>query len=380
MKDGFKIWDTDTHVRPSLESLEPYYDPAFRARLPELEPYKRVNNRDAEGMVIGRHSYSFPEENPFRRTLGRVEAGVERPPHKYQGHRFASTGAIDDDADARIRDQDEEGVDCQLLIGGSSSSGPSKDVDIAVGFMRAYNRYLNDYCGKHPHRLKAVLPIVPGAVDACVAEIKEWGKTPWAVGVYPNMANDTPLDHPDLEPIWKAADELGLAVIHHSHFSGPPWFPGYQDLWNSPFLGRSASHPWGAMRAIGAFIGAGVLERYRALRFGILECGCGWLPFWMRRLDDQAEYVGGVPHLDQTIGEQMTGGRFFAALEMAEGEDMIQMVNDFMGTGVLMYASDYPHMECRFPESVNYFMKWDVSDDVRRKLFWENPVRFYGEP
>ena len=51
-----------------------------------------------------------------------------------------------------VRDQDEEGVDVQVLIGGSSSAGPSKDVDIAVGFMRAYNRYLNDFCGKYPDK------------------------------------------------------------------------------------------------------------------------------------------------------------------------------------------------------------------------------------
>src|SRR5436309_15937296 len=125
MRNGFKIWDTDTHVRPSLETLEPYYDPAFRERLPELEPFKRENTRDAEGMVIGRHSYAFPEENPFRRTLGRSEPGVERLSSTYRGKRFATLGAIDDDADARIRDQDEEGVDSLLLIGGSPSDGPS---------------------------------------------------------------------------------------------------------------------------------------------------------------------------------------------------------------------------------------------------------------
>src|SRR5581483_354708 len=376
MKDGYRVWDTDTHVRPSLETLEPYYDPAFRERLPELEPYKRVNTRDAEGMIVGRHSYAFPEENPFRRTLGRSEHGVERPDAHYRGKRYASLGAIDDDADARVRDQDEEGVDVQLLIGGSSSAGPSKDVAIAVGFMRAYNRYLNDFCGRHPHRLKALLPIVPNAIEASVEEIKRWRKTSWAVGVYPNMANDTPLDHPDMEPIWQVADELGLAIIHHSHYSGPPWFPGYLDLWNSPFLGRSAAHPWGAMRAIGAFFGSGIMDRYRSLRFAILECGCGWLPFWMRRLGDQSTYVGGVASLQHNVEDYFTGGRFFSAIEMAEGEDMIQMVNQFMGTGVLMYASDYPHMECRFPESVSHFLGFEtLTDETRRRLFWENPVR-----
>ena len=111
-----------------------------------------------------------------------------------------------------------------------------------------------------------------------------------------------------------------------------------------------------------------------------MESGCGWLPFWARRLDDQVEYVGSVPELKRKISEQMEGGRFFSSIEMSEGQDMIEMVTDFMGKGVLMYASDYPHFECRFPGSVEFFMKWTLSDDMRRTMFWENPVRFYGEP
>ena len=33
MKNGFKIWDTDTHVRPTLETLEPFYDAALSEAL-----------------------------------------------------------------------------------------------------------------------------------------------------------------------------------------------------------------------------------------------------------------------------------------------------------------------------------------------------------
>jgi predicted TIM-barrel fold metal-dependent hydrolase len=29
---------------------------------------------------------------------------------------------------------------------------------------------------------------------------------------------------------------------------------------------------------------------------------------------------------------------------------------------------------------VDYFLDWKLSDEMRRKMFWENPVRFYGEP
>ena len=40
MKDGFKIWDTDPHIHPAIEVVEPYYDPDFRARIAELARYK----------------------------------------------------------------------------------------------------------------------------------------------------------------------------------------------------------------------------------------------------------------------------------------------------------------------------------------------------
>jgi predicted TIM-barrel fold metal-dependent hydrolase len=382
MKAGHKIWDTDTHCRPSAETLLPYMDSSWQPRMAEVEKYQRPITRDVEGMIVGNHSLTLGNRIPMPRFLGKAapEPGLHRPQTKFMGTRQATKGAIDNDPDVRLKDMDEEGVDVQLVIGGMPNAYHIDDQELQIGLMRAYNRYLNDFCGKHPHRLKALMPVVPGAADECVEEIRRWGKTDWAVGVYVQMRNNTPMDHPDLEPVWKAVDDHALVVVHHSNYVSPPYFPGCHDLWDNAFLGRSAAHPWGAMRAIGAFIGCGALDRYQQLRFGILESGCGWLPFWMRRLEDQAEYVGGLAKLRHKFGDYMTGGRFFSSIEMSEGQDMIQMIVDFMGPDVLMYASDYPHIECRFPNSTDYFLNWTLGDDLRRKMLWDNPVRFYGEP
>ncbi len=41
MRDGFKIYDSDTHISPmAAEILEPYFDADMRKRLPEWEAAK----------------------------------------------------------------------------------------------------------------------------------------------------------------------------------------------------------------------------------------------------------------------------------------------------------------------------------------------------
>mgnify|MGYP003694167957 CR=1 FL=1 len=178
-----------------------------------------------------------------------------------------------------------------------SASWASPDVELEVGLIRAYHRHAADFCGQFPGRLNTAIVASTRAVDEAVREIHRWGTSKWAVAVLPVLGKDVPLDHPDLEPIWRAAEEHDLAIVHHSNTWNPPYFPAYQDLWDNIFLGRLASHPWGGMRFMAAFIGAGIMDRYPRLRMGILECGFGWLPFWARRMDEQAAYVGGVAPL-----------------------------------------------------------------------------------
>ena len=385
MRAGHRVWDADTHVRPTLETLEPYYDPPLRERVAELEDYKdEVMGTERVTRRVGNHDYTFPGYLVFRRTLGydvRDSVPQRGSGKKFMGTEAPSANTEDDDAEARLRDMDREGVDVQLLVPGQPNPVGLTDLELQVGFVRAFNRYAADFASKAPDRLKVLLPVLGSAPEACAEEIRRYAGQRWMVGVWPVVGNELPLDHPSLSPIWEACDEAGLAVVHHSLSNSAPYFPGYRDLWDSRTLGRAASHPWGAMRALGAFLGGGLLEKYQNLRFGILESGCGWLPFWARRIDDQIEYLGGAAPLKETVEKQMRGGRFFASLEMAEKEDMVKMVVDFLGEGVLMYASDYPHPECRYPESVDTFLSWStMSESLKNKLLWENAVRFYGEP
>jgi len=62
MKNGFRVYDADTHVSPSAEVLERYVDPGFRPRLAELTPYRQASDG-------GLHHYTFGRKF-YRRVLG----------------------------------------------------------------------------------------------------------------------------------------------------------------------------------------------------------------------------------------------------------------------------------------------------------------------
>lgn len=390
MRNGYKVYDSDTHVGPSADTLDKYLSSRVRELVPDLERRKVPHKRHAAGMA-----YNPPYPKRFRLSRGGSVGGWgadvprvlgEAEPRdtareafgRFMGSKYPNLNSDDWDVDARIRDMDEEGVDVQLLVNSGGASG-HETREVNVEFMRAQHRFLDDFCSQYPHRLKSMIGAHANYIEESVEEIKRWSRSTWAVGVYISLPINYPLDHPDLHPIWQAADEEDLCFIHHSFAQG---YPGYRDLWRNPFLGRTASHPWGAMRAMGAVFGAGLLDRYPNLRFAVLESGFGWIPFWATRMQDQAHYMGFVAEgLQHTMLEYTTSGRFFASIVLHEGGKMVKLVSEYLGDYLLMFSSDYPHAESRFPGSVDLALSWtEVNPDLMRKILWDNAVKAFGAP
>jgi uncharacterized protein len=386
MRSGYKIYDADTHIQPSAETLEQYLDSTIRERVPDLEQRKvpiRIGLAGEVRQEPYRHMYRFGSGgggwgSGKPRILGEAEPrDIERHFQQFMGSRFPTEGGVDFSAEVRLQDMDEEGVDIHMMV--PSGANGHKDPEVEMGFIRANHRYLHDFCSVDPDRLKSLIVVTSRCVDESLQEIRRWAREPWAVGVQAYFPLDYPLDHPDMNAIWQAAADENLTIVHHSFASG---YPGYRDLWDNPFLGRTASHPWGAMRAVAAFFGSGIMDRFPTLRYAILESGFGWLPFWAKRMDDQAVYMGTVADsMQHKPSEYMTSGRFFSSIVLHEGPDMVRMVNELLSDGLLMFGSDYPHAESRFPESADKVIGWEgMSGKSLQKLLWDNPVHCFGEP
>ena len=71
-RNGFKIFDSDTHVGPAADILERYLSKSEKQKLESWERYKLVNS------LNGHVEYTFGRRN-YRRKLGSAGPEPERP-------------------------------------------------------------------------------------------------------------------------------------------------------------------------------------------------------------------------------------------------------------------------------------------------------------
>ena len=387
-RGGYRIFDADTHIIEPVEPIEEYLSAADRARLAALGPL--VGRGPAKA---GMSRYLIGKRPKLDRRLGSRErvappSGASRGARdggtpwdvRWQGPPWPSE-RVSFDPHARVKDMDLEGVDVNMVLpsGGVPAFCGLDDVALEQAVYRAYHRFVADYCAPYPERLTSLVLVSARDAAASVAEIRRCGEEAWPVGVFPICPPELSLDDPDWEPIWAAAQDYDLTVVIHSFTMTVPYPPGTWDNWDNVFIQRAAGHVWNAQRNMAALIGAGVLDRYPALRLTSLECGHGWLAFWASRLDELAEMSRhALPPLARKPSEYIRGPQYFQSIQLHEGELSLRQALEALGEDTLMFATDYPHSESWFPKSVEAVLGWtSIGETAMRKLLWDNAAHCY---
>ena len=154
-KNGYKIFDSDTHVGPQADILEQYMSAGDLGKLKEFEGFLRKNDK------TGHSTYNF-NTRKYARRLGEPEARESDASEYMTGftaqHRKPPNPLLEDDPAERIKDMDLEGVDVNLLLPsgwfGVWTSQP--DTALENSFYEAYHRWMEDYCRPFSDRLTGV--------------------------------------------------------------------------------------------------------------------------------------------------------------------------------------------------------------------------------
>jgi uncharacterized protein len=283
---------------------------------------------------------------------------------------------------ARLADMDAEGIDQAVLypsIGLYASV--LDDGAAAVAVARAYNDWLASYCAAAGRRLfgAAMLPLQdPGA--AAVEFRRAVGELGF-VGAFvrPNPCLGRSLSDRAYDVVWDAAEELGVPIGVHEGSSVIVPTLGADRPFN-PMVLHAVSHSFEEMLACAQLIAFGVLERHPGLRVVFLESSGGWGPFWLERLDEQAESFGGFcPDM------KLRPSEYFArqcAISFEVDERTLPALAPFVGSERIVWGSDYPHHDATFPGAVGAIRATvaPCPTAVQARVLGLNARRLYGLP
>jgi predicted TIM-barrel fold metal-dependent hydrolase len=368
-KQGFRVFDSDMHIMEPPDLWERYIAAEFR----DVAPRGRTSENVRDLGLI------FPREEPGgRRTTGVPNRGqnYNRNQGVYADHaRRGWTGEV------QLEAMDVEGIDVAVLFptrGLNVLDHPARDPRFAVAIARAYNDWLYDFCQADPARLlgAAMLSIydVADAVAEARRAVQELGFR--AVFLRANIVNGKAWHDPYYEPLWDALEALAVPVGFHESSGSAARQSGEQFEPNFG-LRRVYAQPFEQMLGLGSFVGGGILERHPALKVAFLEANCSWVPWLLWRLDEGYEREGDIFMADLKMApSEYFRRQCWVSIEPDEMPAIAML--DQIGPEQIVFSTDYPHGDSRYPEAVDAFLALPLADDVKRKILWDNCARFYA--
>ncbi|MDI1430140.1 amidohydrolase family protein [Polyangium sorediatum] len=359
--------DADRHVIEPIDLWKRYLEEPFRAHAPSYEDVGR-SGRTPRLMLQGEPVHHKLSERAVRELSA---VGSRRSDELWAGR----------DPAAQIRAMDRAHVDMALFFPTTTLfllGIDTIDPALAGAFTRAYNRWLHDFCAHDPARLRGVGVVNvhdPAAMVEDLACIAAWGWT--AVVLRPNPVKGRLLSDPAYEPFWAACERLDVAVALHegAHARVPT---AGADRFESRFALHACSHPMEQMMAFLALVEGGVLERHPGLRVAFLEAGCGWLPYWLWRLDE-IEYrnlSGEVAENVRRKPSEYFRRQCFVAIE--PDEPYLPELIPYIGEDNLIFGTDFPHLDHDSDITEKLVpLGQKLPGNVLQKILRDNPARLY---
>jgi predicted TIM-barrel fold metal-dependent hydrolase len=268
------------------------------------------------------------------------------------------------------------GLDTPQMMGADGLEPP-----FAAAIARAYNDWLADFCREHPTRLFGAGMVAPHDVQLAVQETRRCVEqlSFKAVFLSPGCVNRRPWHDRYYDPLWAECERLNIPIAFHG--GGQNYLkPDFSlEVFDQLMLWHSFSQPLGIMAAAASLTAGGVFARFPRLRAALLEGNCCWAQWLFYRLDEHYEWLGHyeAPELTMKPSEYLKRNCF---LSVEADEAMVRQYVEVFGDDNLVFSTDYPHADSKFPKSVETFLRLPLAPASQRKILWDNWSRLYNIP
>ncbi len=374
MRNGFKVFDADAHVVEPKNLWERFLDERYQHRVSWQQPFPGMD-RFRPATVDGRYTQST--KTLYGRQQEAVRWTTEAMVAKYG--EVVNKGF---DGASVAESMKVEGVDLMVLYGpGYDMWVDGIDPDLQAGMARAYNRWAEEMRETSSGRVLAAGPVPLNDVTRAVEEVRyayeQLGmRCFWA---RPNPFNNRTLGDRYFDPLWEILQDLNVAFATHE-FMGLVGPSAGEDRFSSFVEWHSCVHQMEAQMAMLAMIVNGVYERFPKLRVAYMEAGSAWLPSWLHRIEEHVELAGWLetPECTKPPVEYFKRNCWITT---ECDEHLVYHVIEEMGDDRILFETDYPHPDSKYPRAVQTFLdQGKISDESKRRILWDNALDFYRFP
>jgi predicted TIM-barrel fold metal-dependent hydrolase len=324
----------------------------------------------------------------------------------HRADRMAETGLYEDgkrgvrrltDPDLRVKDQDRDGVQAEVLYGVLGASSRLNDPEAAIEVLRIYNDWLAGFCSKHPGRFAGLAAIPNTSIEAGIAEVERIAKRGVLRGIdIANSPDLKPLWDPYWNPLWDVINATGLPLHFHTvsgyvpdhirkiqMIGGDPTraaLPGMPEVElpvaRAAFATSITAFQLNMSNILTSMIYSGVLEKFPRIRLVLGEAGIGWIPYVLWRMD--AEWEDQFKDLSLKMPPSDYWKRQCYATYQSDPVG-VKLLDD-LSVGNVMWGSDFPHPDGIWPDSREYVARelGHLPAATRRKIVCENAAKLYG--
>ena len=382
---GRVVHDADAHIMETPTWLRDHADPAIRDRIEPLRypggnELRQTGDPEAQqrDLVAAFAHLAERHASDDYRAVEAEEIMLRK--------NFAATGAfLPED---RGRALDLLGFSSQLVFNTFHNRRLRDlehrgDLDLAYGAARAHNRGMVEFCSVDRRLLPSCyVPLVEFERAAAMADeaLAMGGAALLVASGCPPTHSPS---HLSLDPVWARAQEARIPVVFHVGGTGdlidpnyfrnglpiPPDFHGGEENFRSvDYMGI----PWPPAQTLATLIFDGVLDRFPALRIGVIEQGAIWVPSWTRQME--AAFEAFSRHEERLRALKLKPTEYVTRqirFTPYPTEDVGWIIEQ-SGPDVCMFSSDYPHVEGGRRPLERFEASLAGTSDVARHRFYED--------
>ena len=375
----YKTISADTHIDIPWLPAELFVSNApeqYKPHMPRVEDTDKGSMWKVDGQLLG-----WVAGAGLKGTWEPYEAGLSNHLDQMAATGFFADGDKGDfhptTPHLRLGDQDLDDIQAEVIygilgLGGGFPVGANDygitDADRTVLMYDIYNEWLAGFCNSNPDRFAGLACLTSHDPQVAANQVRKAAEMGLR-GAELNVSQAVkPVYHEAWYPLWIAAEECRMPISFHT--LGIRHKLEWVDFGLLLVTFQLSGAEFLASMAFG-----GACDRYPGFDFVLGECGIGWIPYVLYRMDE--EYKETLFHLNLSMlpSELWRRQGYSTFQHESPGPEAIAAI----GEDNIMWGSDYPHHDGVWPDSQKVIKEdlGHLEESVVDKITCQNAARLY---